>query len=125
MIFRFLTQNRAGTEAALSFAKLLSRTKPEDADLLTPVLDHDDAETLLRLLPLPPHMLSLEDMVFCRNAIEKLWTEGPGKDHQVSVDMAREINIEDQNKRCVYWLPHAKGSQTATGRASPPGIVLH
>lgn len=103
MIFCFMSESLGVSSLVLSFIKKLDEAaRPENVAGLS----YDDAKTLLYLLHQPPHMLALEDMVFCQAAMQRAWSASPpAARHRVSVSLAQNIDIEDKNGLCVYYVP--------------------
>lgn len=110
MIFQFLAETEAAAVAVVNFVKRLSNDKMRTH--YQQYIHVDDAETLFRLLYLPPHLLALEDMVFCQVMIQALWAAEQGSKHRASIGLVRSISVEDQDGRCIYWVPSAVGNKS-------------
>lgn len=111
MIFCFMSESAQVGRLVLKIISVLDKASgPEDIVGLSCA----DAQTLLCLLHQPPHMLTLEDMVFCQTAVQQLWTTYPAmRNHHVSVSLAQSIDIEDRDGCRVYYIPSAvKGHRT-------------
>lgn len=104
MIFQFLTETEDDAVAVEKFVQHLSCDNLQN-------LPEESADTLWQLLNLPPHMLTLEDMVFCQEAVQTLWNAGPGRNHRSSVCLSPSVSVEDQNGCCVYFVPSAIGNK--------------
>lgn len=103
MIFQFISESIGGSVAVLSFIKTLDKAvRPQT--IAGP--SYDDTKAMLYLLHLPPHMLSLEDMVYCHTTMQKAWDASPAAArHRVSISLAQNISVEDKNGCCVYYVP--------------------
>lgn len=111
MIFCFLSESEKISCLVLKIIRELDKAaKPVDIASLP----YADAESLLYLLHLPPHLLTLESMVFCHTAVQRLCAAYPSlAGHHVSISLARDISIEDGDGCRVYYVPSsAKGHRT-------------
>ena len=111
MIFCFTSESAQVSKLVLKIISVLDKaSRPEDII----GLPCQDAQTLLYLLHQPPHVLTLEDIVFCQAAVQQLWTTYPAmRNHHVSVSLAQNIDIEDRDGCRVYYISSAaKGHRT-------------
>lgn len=112
MVFRFDCDKKSGVGPVVTFLERIASATPKALMGMAPPgrISINDAHLFRKLLPLPPHLLTLEDMTFCQSVMQTL-VENVMPGHGIRISLADRIDVEWQDGLRIYYIPSSKADR--------------
>lgn len=112
MVFRFDCDKKSDARPVVTFLERISSATPKALSGMVPPgwISINNARLFRKLLPLPPHLLVLEDMTFCQSVMQAL-VENVMPGHGIRMSLADRIDVEWQDGLKIYYVPSSKADR--------------
>ena len=112
MVFRFDCDKKSDARPVVTFLERITSATPKALAGMAPPgqVPMEDARLFKKLLPLPPHLLILEDMTFCQSVMQAL-VDSAMAGHGVQMSLTDRIDVEWQDGLRIYYIPSSKADR--------------
>lgn len=112
MVFRFDCDKKSDAKAVITFLEQITSAAPKTLTGIAPPkrVPIDDARLFKKLLSLPPHLLTLEDMTFCQSVMQAL-VENAMTGHRIQMSLADRIDVGWRDGLSIYYVPSSKAGR--------------
>lgn len=109
MVFRFDYDKKSDARPVVTFLERIASATPKALAGMAPPgqVPMEDARLFKKLLSLPPHLLTLEDMTFCQSVMQAL-VENAVAGHRIQMSLADRIDVGWRDGLRVYYVPSSK-----------------
>lgn len=109
MVFRFDYDKKSDARPVVTFLERITSATPKALAGMAPPgqVPMEDARLFKKLLSLPPHLLTLEDMTFCQSVMQAL-VENAVAGHRIQMSLADRIDVGWRDGLRVYYVPSSK-----------------
>lgn len=112
MVFRFDCDKKSDARPVVTFLERITSATPKALAGMAPPgrISINDARLFRKLLPLPPHLLVLEDMTFCQSVMQAL-VENAIPGHKIQMSLTDRIDVNWQDGLRIYYVPSSKAGR--------------